>query len=167
MKPIHHRPLLVLTVVTSAAIALAGCLSPGLRAGDRVPYPHDYRSWHHVKSMVIQPGHPLHDSFGGIHHVYANEAALNGLSSGQYSDGAVFAFDLLATVEGGNAIQEGQRKVLGVMHKSSSVFTSTGGWGFAGFTSPDHDVVTDMQKQCFECHASQQPSGFVYSKLRG
>lgn len=166
MKHIQPRPLVLLATLTAATATLAGCLSHGLQSGDPVPYPQDYRSWHHVKSMVIQPGHPLHDSFGGIHHVYANEAAESGLASGHYADGAVFAFDLLATNEGGNAIQEGQRKVLGVMHKSSAAFPSTGGWGFAGYTSPGHNVVTDMAKQCFECHAGQQASGYVFSKMR-
>lgn len=166
MKHPRLHTLTAFTAVTAAATALAGCLSQEFRSGDPVPYPQDYRSWHHVKSMVIQPGHPLHDAFGGIHHVYANDAALSGLSSGHYADGAVFAFDLLATVEGGNAIQEGQRKVLGVMHKSGSGFPSTGGWGFAGFTSPGHDVVNDMETQCFQCHAAQGASGYVFSKLR-
>lgn len=27
-----------------------------------VPYPEGYRTWSHVKSMIIQPGHPLADS---------------------------------------------------------------------------------------------------------
>lgn len=166
MKHTQLHPLAALAALTAASTLLVGCLSQGLQNGDRVPYPEGYRSWHHVKSMVIQPGHALHDAFGGIHHVYANEAALSGLSSGRYADGAVFAFDLLATNEGGNAIQEGQRKVLGVMHKSDAAFPSTGGWGFAGFTSPGHDVVTDMQTQCFTCHTGQQSSGYVFSKLR-
>lgn len=166
MKHIQLRSLVVLTTVTAAATLLVGCLSHGIQTGDRVPYPEDYRSWHHVKSMVIQPGHALHDAFGGIHHVYANDAALSGLSTGRYADGSVFAFDLLAVAEGGNAIQEAQRKVLGVMHKSEAAFPSTGGWGFAGFTSPGQDIVTNMQEQCFKCHAPQQSSGYVFSKLR-
>ena len=33
-----------------------------------VPYPTGYRDWHHVKSMVIEQGHPLYAAFGGIHH---------------------------------------------------------------------------------------------------
>ncbi len=34
-----------------------------------VPYPEGYRDWHHVKSMIINPGHGLYDAFGGIHHL--------------------------------------------------------------------------------------------------
>ena len=58
-----------------------------------VPYPAGYRSWHHVKSMVINPGHGLYDAFGGIHHLYANPAAMKGYQTGKWSDGAVIVFD--------------------------------------------------------------------------
>ena len=144
-----------------------GCRTgAGLRPGDAVPMPTGYRSWHHVKSMLIEPGHPLHASFGGLHHVYANATAERGLADGNYADGAVFVFDLLSAEAGGNAVQEGARKVLGVMHKSAAAFPSTGGWGFAGFTDGGVDVVTDMRTQCFQCHESQQPRGFVFSQSR-
>ena len=38
-----------------------------LAAEPQVPYPDGYRDWHHVKSMVIEEGHPLYSAFGGIH----------------------------------------------------------------------------------------------------
>src|SRR3989337_1249258 len=61
-----------------------------------VKYPKDYRNWTHIKSMVIQQGHSLYESFGGIHHIYANEKALKAMKSGKlYPDGAVLVFDLL------------------------------------------------------------------------
>jgi hypothetical protein len=40
-----------------------------------VPYPGGYLAWRQVKSMVIGAGHPLYASFGGIHHLYANQVA--------------------------------------------------------------------------------------------
>ena len=52
-------------------------LSVNVMAGE-VSYPDGYRNWHHVKSMIINPGHPLHDAFGGIHHIYANEKSMKG-----------------------------------------------------------------------------------------
>lgn len=152
-------------VSLAAAAALFGCRGPGLRRGDPVPHPTDYRRDYHVKSMVIEPGHPLYDAFGGIHHVYANELARAGLRTGDYADGAVFSFDLLATVADGNAITEGARKVLGVMHKDRDAFPDTGGWGFAGFGPDGRDVVTDMQS-CFGCHAAQKDRGYVFSTSR-
>ena len=159
-------PILLGTTLALAAACLTGCSQRSLAAGDPIPQPVGYRSWHHEKSMVIQPGHSLHASFGGIHHVYANEAAHRGLSTGNYEDGAVFAFDLLATEEGGGAIQEGARKVLGVMHRAKAAFASTGGWGFAGFDGDGKNVVTDMRTQCFQCHEPQRARNFVFTAAR-
>ena len=161
---------LSIALLSTAALAVlslsTACASGDLKKGDSVPSPVGYRNWHHVKSMVIQPGHALHEAFGGIHHVYANDAAMAGLKTGVYDDGAVFAFDLLEAKEGGNAVQEGARKVLGVMHRSSEAFAATGGWGFAGFADGGKDVVKDMGAQCYQCHASQEPRGYVFSQWR-
>jgi hypothetical protein len=68
--------LLVLMTMLPASAALA--------ADPEVPYPTGYRDWHHVKSMLIEQGHPLFDAFGGIHHLYANPAALEGYQSGRF-----------------------------------------------------------------------------------
>ena len=149
-----------------AALALvAAWTSTALQKGDPVPYPRDHRDFHHVESMVIQPGHALHDAFGGIHHVYANPLARRGLADGRFQDGSVLVFDLLAAYAGGNTVQEGPRTVLGVMHKSDAAFPDTGGYGFAGFTDSG-DVVKDMQQQCFLCHLSQQAHGYAFSRPR-
>jgi len=43
-------------------------------AESKVSYPKGFRNWYHVKSMVIMPGHPLADPFGGIHHIYCHAA---------------------------------------------------------------------------------------------
>ena len=66
------RKILVTLAISVAAVT--GLVS----AADKppVPYPTGYRDWRHVKSMVINPGHGLYDAFGGIHHLYANKAAL-------------------------------------------------------------------------------------------
>lgn len=55
--------------LVSVAVIAGACLGgAGLGASDSgVPYPQGYRAWQHVKSMVIEPGHPLHASFGGMH----------------------------------------------------------------------------------------------------
>ncbi|MDT8439966.1 MAG: cytochrome P460 family protein [Wenzhouxiangellaceae bacterium] len=134
-----------------------------------VPWPEGWRDWHHVKSMVIQPGHPLHAAFGGIHHLYANDKALEGYRSGTFPDGAVIAFDLLEAEDGGNALVEGERKVLGVMHKDAARWSDTGGWGFEGFGGGDPDtrvVGENAYDACFACHQPQAESDFVFSRLR-
>ena len=50
-------------LILIAALATAfGAKAIGGNAG--VDYPSDYRSWQHVKSMIIQPGHALEGPFG-------------------------------------------------------------------------------------------------------
>jgi hypothetical protein len=134
-----------------------------------VPYPEGYRDWHHVKSMVIQAGHPLHASFGGIHHLYANDKALEGYRTGKFKDGAVIIFDLLEANAADNAIVEGPRKVLGVMHRDGKKYQATGGWGFEGFAGgkPNERAVGNKAAEaCFGCHAPQKNTNYVFSSLR-
>lgn len=133
-----------------------------------VSYPEGYRKWYHVKSLVLQSGHPLYEAFGGIHHVYANEKAKKGLQTGTYEDGAVFVFDLLEAPVADNALAEGPRKVLAVMEKDSTRFADTGGWGFQAFGGGDRQktIVTNAKEQCFTCHESQKDKDYVFSSWR-
>ncbi len=140
-----------------------------LAAEPQVPYPAGYRDWHHVKSMVIEEGHPLHSAFGGIHHIYANDKALDGYRKGSFPDGAVIIFDLLEATRADNAITEGQRKVVGVMHKDARQFAATGGWGFEGFGGGDPTgrvVGKDAASACFDCHEPQRDRDYTFSQLR-
>ena len=93
-----------------------------------MPYPTGYRDWSHIKSMVIEEGHPLFEAFGGIHHIYANDEAVTGYQAGRFPDGAVIAFDLLEAVRADNAVTEGARKVLGVMYAQGLGALSGDGW---------------------------------------
>jgi len=133
-----------------------------------VDYPSDYRSWQHVKSMIIQPGHALENPFGGIHHIYANSKAMSGLASGQYEDGAGFVFDLLNYDNSDNAIVETARKRIDVMQYDSEQFSETGGWGYETFVGDsttermDQDVVT----ACYNCHIAAKETNYVYSQYR-
>lgn len=134
-----------------------------------VPYPEGYRAWRHVKTMVIEPGHALYASFGGIHHLYANREALAGYASGRFPDGAVIVFDLLAAESGGHAVTEGARKVVGVMHKDQERYAATGGWGFeafAGDSLTERLVGATAATACFDCHTSQAANDYVFSRPR-
>jgi hypothetical protein len=152
----------------AAAVAVAGAAAALASGGgpQSVAYPEGYRSWTHVKSMVILPGHPLEDPFEGMHHVYANPAAVDGLGGAGWSDGAVLAFDLLAAPQSGEAITEGERRLLGVMERDAKRFAATGGWGFEAFagSSRDKRLVTDGGVSCFTCHAGDKD--LVFSELR-
>ncbi|RMH79614.1 MAG: cytochrome C [Calditrichaeota bacterium] len=155
-------------ILTVVALAVGSLVLFCQSEDTQVAYPEGYRDWTHVKSMVLQPGHQLYEAFGGIHHVYANDKALQALKSGgTFPDGAVLVFDLLEALEQDNAIVEGPRKVVGVMEKNSAKFAATGGWGFEGFKGDTRErVVTDPNGQCFACHTSQKEKDFVFSSYR-
>lgn len=157
------RKLLVLTTTLSMTTPLFAADPPP------VPYPEGYRQWTHVKSMTINPGHPLYGAFGGIHHLYANRKAEQGYATGRFADGSVIVFDLLEADVADNAVHEGARKVLGVMHKDSRKYKDTGGWGFEGFkgdSKTERAVGSNAATACYQCHTSQKGSDFVFSKFR-
>ncbi|NWF52825.1 MAG: cytochrome P460 family protein [Nitrospirae bacterium] len=159
--------ILILLVCIFIFVLLISLLTAGQKTAI-VQYPEGYRNWTHIKSMVIQKGHPLYESFGGIHHIYANKTALKALKSGKpYPDGSVFVFDLLEAKSENNAIVEGSRKVVGVMQKDSKKFLNTGGWGFEGFNGDTKErVVFDPKDACFSCHEAQKQTDYVFSSYR-
>lgn len=140
----------------------------GFADGIDIPYPEGYRNWFHVKTMLIEPGHQLENPFQGIHHVYANSKAVEGLKTGTYLDGAVLVFDLMNYSEKDLTIQEAGRKLVGIMYKNSKTYSATGGWGFEGFAgdSRTERLVKDGGHSCFACHATEKKTDFVFSRMR-
>lgn len=158
------KKALGLTIISATLGALAFAAAPA-----EVPYPANYRQWTHVKSMVIGPGHPLHATFGGIHHLYANEPAMKGYRDGKFPDGAVIVFDLLEATSADNAVTEGKRKVVGVMHRDAKKYAATGGWGFEGFAGDSQTqrvVGANAATACFACHQARKPNDYVFSDYR-
>jgi hypothetical protein len=134
---------------------------------ETVNYPEGYRQWHHVQSLVIQKGHKDFLTGGGIHHVYANKEAFEALVEGKpYPDGAVFVDDVLTATEKNHAITEGPRKLIAVMQKESKQAADTGGWAFEGFKDDTKERMVTDAKACFQCHAEQKDTGYVFSKYR-
>ena len=130
----------------------------------------NYRtSFIHVKTMVLQEGHPLFKAFGGIHHVYANKSAYKALKEQKFPfpEGSILIFDLLEAKEENHALIEGHRKVLAYMRKDSS-YKETGGWEFQAFLEGDltKPLVKDLKKECFSCHLSQEKRDYVFSSYR-
>ena len=164
MRRIVQWTVLVLVAVLAAGFAYLN--TP--EAKDQVDYPEGYRNWTHVKSMVLQEGHPLYKAFGGIHHVYANEKALKALKKGTpFPDGSVLVFDLLEAKYENHAIVEGPRKIVGVMQKNAKKFSATGGWGYEGFKGDTRErVVKDPKNECHICHMARKDQDFVYSEYR-
>lgn len=163
------QTILRVTAGLLVSLFLVGTALWGQR-GRGIQFPEGYRKWTHVKSMVIQSGHPLYASFGGIHHIYANDFAFTALRKDmRFPDGSVLVFDLLEARSEGNAIVEGSRKFVAVMEKDSERFPDTGGWGFQAFKGAGEKrerMVTDAKKECFTCHAGQKKSDFVFSDFR-
>ncbi len=133
-----------------------------------VDYPDNYRSWRHVKTMIIQPGHQLEEPFGGIHHIYANTKAMSGLKNGTYENGAVFVFDLLNYDESNKTIIETDRKRLDVMQYERESFEETGGWGFDTFVGDSASERLDQNvfTACYDCHLGVKETNYVFSQYR-
>jgi hypothetical protein len=166
-KPASTTPVRKYTALIDLLGALS--LTPLHAADPEVPYPEGYRAWQHVRSAYIGPG-PGHERFGGMHHIYANAKAMQGLRSGQFADGAVLVFDLLEVEPKGNTLIESRRRFVDVMTRDSVSFASTGGWGYAEFKGDSRTERTVGQhnalKECHECHTKQAARGFVFGTYR-
>ena len=151
------------------ALAAVAALSNAAAADPKASYPSDFRNWDHVKSMVINKGHPLFDVVGGVHHVYANPKALQGYKAGnKFADGSVIVFDLFEAVDKDNAVSEGARKAVVVMARDAKKFAATGGWGYEVFdpTTKKGGLDAKAAADCHGCHTQAKDSGFVFSRLR-
>lgn len=154
---------------SSGAAAETMDRTPGAAGGDGlVPYPERYRAWQHVKSELVEPGNPMYASVGGLHHIYANDAAMAGYSGGQFADGSVIVFDLLDVASEKQLTTERARKSLWVMRKDARQYAASGGWGFEKFTGDSKTERTVGAKgtgACYGCHAKAPATG-VFSRYR-
>lgn len=137
---------------------------------DETPsFPKEFRKWAHVKSVLVGPQSAAFATEGGIHHIYANDKALEGYDSGKFPDGSVIVYDLLETKEvAGNTI-EGQTRRVDVMVKQSERYASTGGWEFMSFSKNDQTdgkLTATRQVTCAGCHAHRKDHDFVFSEFR-
>lgn len=163
----YFAAFLIVLVVSVAVLVLtdnSSAQSGGLK------YPEGYRSWTHVKSMLIHSkDHPLYDPFGGLHHVYVNDKGVKALKSGgTYPDGSILVFDLYDAKEDNGAYVATERKFIGLMVKDSKKYKETGGWGWDVFkgNSKTGGNVANAKQDCFNCHASQKESDYVFSKYQ-
>ena len=152
-----------------AGLLAGAAFASTLPAAEPVPYPTGYRQWTHVKSMVIEPGHALYEAFGGLHHLYANDEAMQGYREGRFPDGAIIVFDLLTAVAADHTVTAGARKVVGVMVKDSQRHAATGGWGFEAFVGDsrtERAVADKAADACFACHAPRRDHDYVFSEIQ-
>jgi Cytochrome P460 len=152
---------------------LSATPAPGLQDDEptpaQIPFPAGYREWVHIKSALIGPGFPAYPTEGGIHHVYANKAALAGFKTGAFDDGSIVVYDLLSLSEKAGIGTEAARRRIDVMVKDSKLYPATSGWGFGRFMGDDreHDILTpEIRQTCYQCHQSQKAQGFVFSQFK-
>jgi hypothetical protein len=155
-------------LLTAAAIA---CAFAVVRAASRPPvaFPDGYRKWTHVSSTFIgSDAPPAAMTEQGVHHIYANDLALEGMRTGNYPDGARLVYDLIATHTVNGVTKEAERKRLDVMEKNAAAFADTGGWSFESFVGGDRKagrVGDKVATMCWSCHAQKTQQG-VFSTLR-
>ena len=158
-------PALCSQVIASVPKALGRVAS----AATEVPYPTGYRRWTHIRTMLVGPQSSFFETSGGIHHIYANDKAMEGYASGTFPDGAVMVFDLLNVKEKDGVTAEGARQRIDVMLKDSKLFAATGGWGFERFTGDsetDRPLTEEHRKLCFACHEQRKDHAYVFSTFR-
>ena len=144
-------------------------LSLWAKPNDAVQYPAGYRLWAHVKTALIGPQSPAFENSGGIHHIYANEKAMDGYRTGRFPDGSVLVADFLETRESAGVTTEGPRRRIDVMVKESKRYAETGGWGFESFrgdSQTDRVVTAEIATTCFACHSKQKERDSVFSIFR-
>ena len=155
-------------IALATVVILAWALNMRAATDGVIAYPLGYRDWTRVKSATVDPKSPAAGRYGGLHHIYANEKAMEGYRTGQFPDGSVIVFDLLETRDSSGTTAEGPRKFIDVMVKDNQQYAETGGWGFEEFTGDsqtDRALTAQAKTDCYKCHTKQKDNGFVFSKL--
>jgi len=158
------------TMLILLATAVSACgVSLWSQLDDTAVFPKEFRKWAHVKSVLVGPQSTAFATEGGIHHIYANEKALEGYDTGKFPEDSVIVYDLLETKEiAGNTI-EGPTRRVDVMVKQSELYRTTGGWKFMSFPggNPTEGKLTaERQATCSACHANRKDHDFVFSEFR-
>jgi hypothetical protein len=161
------KQLVTILVIVTGFLVSAGFSPATFSAETDVPYPEGYRMWAHVKTGLIGPTNPNFQTTGGYHHIYANEKAMKGYSSGYFPEGSVLVFDVIDAKEQNGNTTEGSRKHIDVMVKDSLQYSASGGWGYEEFGGDSHTnrlLTTTVRTQCFTCHAKMTDK--VFSEFR-
>jgi hypothetical protein len=171
-------PLLSASALVLSTVLFAQTAAPTTPAPE-VPYPDGYRRWMHITSVVSPPKKddagagpgetkPL-APHGLIHHVYANELALEGYRTGHFPEGAVLIADWFVLDEVHGGLVPTTRQSVDVMVRDVR-YTATGGWGFEKFDQDSHTkrkVSTNAVQSCFACHQrAGAERDFVFSTFK-
>lgn len=159
-----------LVILWPLATAVIGAKSSP--AAPAISFPSDYRSWQHVRTIVVGAEHRSFASRGGIHHYYANAKAVEGYRTGRFPNGSIVVDQGVLAEDGAGASKgilfERDRRSLDVMLKDDRLYKDTGGWGFEHFEESEAKGTLDVKgrTQCYECHAKRKEHDFVFSAIR-
>jgi hypothetical protein len=115
------------------------------------------------------PESPDYKATGGLHHIYANDKAVEGYEKGRFPDGSVIVYDLLNVQTKDGITIEGERRYVTVMHKDSSRYPDTGGWGFEVFpknSKTNRTVWPNAKTKCYDCHTNRKENDYVFGPFR-
>jgi len=155
-----------MSIILLLAAAVSACgFSLVAQLDEPAQFPKEFRTWAHVKSVLVGPKSAAFTTEGGIHHIYANEKALEGYKTGKFPDGS----DLLETKEADGNTMEASTRRIDVMVKQSELYKTTGGWeymSFPGGNPADGKLSAERQASCATCHANRKDHDSVYSEFR-
>ena len=154
------KSLSLILLITGCTLTAAFSIDP--KWNNEVPYPENFKQWTHIKTKVL--GKQNHNK--GFNHIYANDKAMKGYSSGSFPEGSVLVFDVIEASTTDSITKEEKRKHVDVMLKDSIRFATTGGWGYEEFKGDTKQAVLtpEVKAQCFNCHSRQ--SDYIFSEFR-
>jgi cytochrome P460 len=149
----------VLAGVLAAAFAGRAAAEPKAAA-----LPKDYRSWTHVRSMVVtDPEHGMY----GFQDVYANKLALETFRARTpgkpFRDGAVIVASIHDVDSKEGMVKAGAKLRTAVRVKDHTA-TATGGWRFSVYDRKGEPVSIDPA-QCMGCHVQAKDTDFVFARF--
>jgi len=149
----------------AAAVALAVLAAPARPEGPApLTLPRDFRSWTHVRSMVVTD--PEEGMFG-FHNVYANPAALKALRGQRkpvvYPDGATFVVSIFDVKQEKGLVVAGPKQRDVVQVKDGKA-TKTGGWRYASFDPAGKAIAVDATS-CAACHTQAAATDMVFTRF--
>ena len=153
-------------IAAALLLATAGIAGGMASAGGPAPValPKDFRSWTHVRSMVVTDPE---EGMYGFHNVYANAPALKALRSAKtpvaFPDGATFVVSIFEVKQERGLVVAGAKQ-RDVMQVKDGKAKATGGWRFASFDPAGKPIVIDAAS-CAACHAQASATDMVFTRF--
>lgn len=147
----------------AAAALLVAAAAARAEGPAPVTLPKGFRSWTHVRSMVVTDPE---EGMYGFHNVYANPAAVKALRSAKtpvvYPDGATFVVSIFEVKREGGLVVAGakQRDVVQVKDARAK---ATSGWRFASFDPAGKPNAIDAAS-CAACHSQAASTDMVFTR---